>query len=887
MRLGARRVGLVLAGGIAMALMAGFAWAVGADGVPRGPLPAGVVPVNYVLELDLDPRAEAFTGRVMIELDLAAPTQLLWLHGRDLKVGRAEVQLASGETRTGTFAQRSADGVASITFAQPLPAGRATLRMEFAASFNKQLAGIYKVRAGGDEYVFSQFEAIDARRAFPCFDEPRFKTPFTISITTPANVLALANGAESGLTMAADGRRTVTFASTPPLPTYLVALAVGPFDVVDGPSLPANAMRDRSVRVRGVAVRGKGPLLQAVLAMTPALVTRLESYFDQPYPFANLDIVAVPDFAAGAMENAGFITYRDSIVLLDTKATARQRRNLWMTHVHELAHQWAGDLVTPAWWDDIWLNESVASWMQQRVGRDVQPDEHFERAHLRATLAAMSADSLPSARRIREPVADSDGIAGVFDEITYGKGAGVLSMLESYVGPDRFRDGVRKYLRTHAFGTATGDDFLKSIAEAAGDPAVQGAMSSFLDQPGVPLIAVTLDCRRDGARVHLSQQPYRQLGVRQTQRQRWQVPVCIRVPQGRQCKLLDSVSGMLPLATCPAWVMPNADGAGYYRFTLNTAGTQALLAQLQQLSALEQMALADSVLAGFRAGNVNFASVMRLAAALATSPVPEVATAPLSLLTTVHERLLDDGARAALATEITAIYGPALAQLDGQRPEQRLLANELTRFIALRGADSDLRTRLADGAVQFLGSSDSARVHGDALDHDLLGVALIVAVRERGSPVFDLIAAKLSRIDQAADRDLLITALGSARDLALLQRARAMLLAGTLRRAEVDALAFTLFGDDRAAASWPWLKDNVDALIRAGSTALVTELPYLAASFCSADDARDVRAFLTPRVGGWEGAPRALAQTLDSIAFCTALKKAKGDDARRTLIPRG
>ena len=872
----------------------------GSDAAPSGRLPGGVTPVNYVLDFDIDPHADGFTGRVIIEVDISAPTALIWLHGRDLQLSHAEAQLPNGDVRAATYTQRTSDGVASLAFAQPLPVGRATLRFQYTAQFNKQLAGFYKVRAGGDDYIFSQFEAIDARRAFPCFDEPRFKTPFTVSITAPATSVAVANGAENGTTMSANGQRTVTFASTPSLPTYLVAVAVGPFDVVEGPPLPATSMRDRSVRIRGVAVRGKGALLKQALTVTPALVTRLESYFDQPYPFAKLDIVAVPDFAAGAMENAALITYRDSLILLDRNTTERQQRSFLRVHTHELSHQWVGNLVTPIWWDDIWLNEAFANWMEQKIAQDYQPAGHFDRAHFRSTLDAMNQDSLPSARRIREPINGNDDIANVFDDITYSKGAGVLSMFEHYVGQEKFRDGVRKYLRSHAFGSASADDFLKSIVEAAAEPAVAGAFGSFLDQTGVPLIDVKLECVpaatlpgwRGGkvdpgsgvAHVRLSQQRYRQLGARPpAQRARWQVPVCVRVPEGRQCKLLDEFSTTMELAACPAWLMPNADGAGYYRFHLDDAATTNLLAHQGSLSELEQMAMADSVLAGFRAGNTDYATVLTMAEGLAQSPIREVVTAPVEIIEIVHERLLDDRARLASALKITEIYGAVLARLDLGQPEQHLLASELTRFIALRGNDAATRERLNSAAMRFLGSANDGEVHGDALDNELLGAALIVAVRERGAPVFDLILAKLPHVDTAVYRDAMVNALGYASDPLLLQRARALLLAGTLRRAEVDALAFALFADDRTAVSWAWLKTNVDALVNAGSVSLATLVPYLATGFCSAPEEKDVRNFLTPRVAKWDGATRALAQTLDSIEFCTALKKAQGDSARRAF----
>lgn len=879
---------------------------------PQGKLPDGVRPVHYVVELDVDPAQPRFSGSVHIEVAITEPTRVLWMHGRDLHVSALEVVLPNGDTRAAAWRQLTPDGVAAVTTAEPLPVGRVTLRFTYDAAFDEHLAGVYRVTAGGRPYAFTQFEAIDARRAMPCFDEPRFKTPYALTLRVPAALAAVANSPESAAQALPDGRKEVRFQPTPPLPSYLVAFAVGEFDIVEWQPLVPTALRDRAVPLRGIAVKGQGALLRRALALTEPMVTRLERYFDQPYPFDKLDIVAVPDFAAGAMENAALITYRDSILLLGDDATERQRRRMVVTHAHELAHQWVGDLVTPPWWDDIWLNESFATWMENKIAQDIDPEGHYDRGMLLETHGAMDKDSLGTARRIREPVLGPEEIAIAFDDISYQKGGGVLVMLEGFLGEERMRDGIQRYFRRHAGGTATSDDLIRALAEGNGDAELAQAVSSFLEQPGVPMLDVRANCRGGRAELSVRQGRYEPIGYRARARAgRWNIPFCVRTDGGSQCQMLTQTEQRLPLATCAAWVMPNAGANGYYRFALDDSAFAALLANVDALSDREQLAFADSVAAGFRAGDLDFSAVLALAGKLAASPQHEVALSLFGLWESVHWQWLDPRARERSAARVRAVYGPALARLDARQPDQRLFATRLMRALTQVGRDPALRAQMADGAMRFL-APERAGFDEAALPADYLGLALHIAVAERGADAVDLILRKLPAVTDGYRRELLVGALGAAATPELQARVHALVRAQAgdaaaptaaaeggagaasapaaaqateprLRRNEVDDLLWTVMDDAHANDHWLWLRAEVDVIVRAGSTALPGYAPLLGSSLCDAKSAKQLREAFGTRAKAWEGGERTLAQAEAAVQTCVALRAKQEDSVLEAL----
>ncbi|HYR96432.1 MAG TPA: M1 family metallopeptidase, partial [Candidatus Binatus sp.] len=436
--------------------------------VPLGRLPADVRPLRYRLDLQIMPAGERSSGESAIDVQLDRARSVIWMHGRELDVTDAVVERADGPAVRAKWEQADPEGVVELRLEKPVGPGKMTLRFAWSAPFEKTVLGLYRLEAGGEPYAFTQFEPILARRAFPCFDEPAFKTPFDVTLTVGGSDVAVANAPLLETEPRPDGTKRFRFATTPPLPTYLVAFAVGPLDVVDGPPLAPNAVRPRPVPFRGVTARGQENRLAYAFAHTGRMVEALETYFGIPYPYEKLDVIAVPDFGPNGMENAAAITFRESAILLDgASAPEDQRRGFAYIMAHELAHQWFGDLVTMAWWDDVWLNEAFATWMGTRIVRTVHPEYEADLGLLQAVLGAMDTDGLVSARRIRQPIQSLHDIPNAFDAITYSKGAGVLGMFERWIGEEAFQRGIQAYVGGHRFGTATADDLLQALSDAS------------------------------------------------------------------------------------------------------------------------------------------------------------------------------------------------------------------------------------------------------------------------------------------------------------------------------------------------------------------------------------------------------------------------------------
>jgi aminopeptidase N len=452
---------------------------------------------------------------------------------------------------------------ATFTVPQQLAEGPVTIEVTYNGILNDKLRGFYLSEANGRKYAVSQMEATDARRAFPSFDEPAFKATFDISLMVDRGDVAISNGKVVSDTPGPEpGKHTVTFSRTQKMSTYLVALLVGDFSCRDGSS--------EGTPIRVCSTPDKRELTGFALEAAIQQLKFYNDYFGIKYPFGKLDIIAIPDFAAGAMENAGAITFRERMLL--PGGSIAGFKTVATVLSHEIAHQWFGDLVTMKWWDDIWLNEGFANWMEHKVTGKIDPTDRDDLADLDMRNGALGADALVSARRIRQPIETPDDIATAFDGITYNKGASVLNMFERYVGAAAFQQGVREYLKSRAFGNATSKDFVAAIANAAGGKYgdIEAAFATFLDRPGAPEITATIAC--NGApRVQLSQKRYLPAGAPTPPPQGpWSVPVCVAFDdhgkRGEACTLLTTETGSLalPAKSCPRWVMPNTDGRSYY-----------------------------------------------------------------------------------------------------------------------------------------------------------------------------------------------------------------------------------------------------------------------------------------------------------------------------------
>ncbi|MEO7730203.1 MAG: M1 family metallopeptidase, partial [Kofleriaceae bacterium] len=556
-------------------------------------LPRNFLPTRYAATLAIDPALAGFDGTVAITGTVAARTSVIWLHGRDLKIARAVARQGAAEVTLS--ATPHGEELIAFRAATPLAAGTWTLTITYAASYDERnTSGVFKQTVAGAPYVYSQFEALYARRAFPCFDEPDNKVPWQLTLEVPAALVAVSNTPIAREQVLTGGKKRIEFAVTKPLPSYLVAFGVGPFDIVEAGKTRSGApIRVLTMKDRGAegawAAKTTGPLLDL-----------LEDLFGSPYPYEKIDMLAIPiTVGFGAMENAGLITFTEAIILLDPKQGSRGREYTWVSvAAHELAHQWFGDLVTTAWWDDIWLNEGFADWIQRKITTRFAPAWHESLAELAERNDALESDSLVSARQIRQPIASPDDILNVFDGITYKKGASVLNMFEGYVGPDVFQRGVRDYLRQHAFGNATSRDFAAAISAAAGKD-VGPAFATFLEQPGAPELTVTLTCDHGPPRLALAQRRFVPPGAPPpAEGKPWIVPVCVAYDRAgaraQTCALLDATTGSIALEapSCPRWVMPNVDGRGYYHIAYTPADGTALRDRAwPQLTAAERQAV--------------------------------------------------------------------------------------------------------------------------------------------------------------------------------------------------------------------------------------------------------------------------------------------------------
>ena len=836
---------------------------------PELRLPEGVRPVRQSVELTLDPDAEPFAGRVEIELDVARETPVVWLNATGLAVTSATLGPAGADAPARVVP--GGDDFVGLAASRPLAPGRAVLRASFTGTISRKGSdGIFAMKEEGDWYVFTQFEAIAARRAFPCFDEPGYKIPWQVALRVPTGRPAFSNTPVLSTTREGE-RDVVRFAPTKPLPSYLVAFAVGPFDTVDVGPVGRN-----HVPARLVVPRGRGRDTTWARETTPRVLSLLEEYFDRPYPYEKLDQVAVPGVGF-AMEHPGLVTYGMGLVVQRAKEQTIDARRAWVSvAAHELAHQWFGDLVTMAWWDDTWLNESFASWMGEKVTDRFAPEWGVALQRVAARSGALDADSLASARRIRQPITTKHDIEDAFDGITYEKGEAVLEMVESWLGEGPFRRGVQSYLDRHAWGTATVSDFAGALSAAAGRD-VSAVLSTFLDQTGAPVVSAEPAC--GGApRLRLSQRPYRALGST-AEAKTWRVPVCARTA-GRDapaCTLLEGAAGEVALAgaSCPDWSYANADGAGYYRTLLGAAEARRAL-ESNGLAPAERLALASEMRALVASGD--------LAAGDALSRVPRLAGDPERLVVGAAagfasglERIVDDAHLERYRAFVRSVFGPparalGLASREGEPESQRLLRRSLAEAAGDLGRDPELQRQALDLTRRWLDDPST-------VDPDMVGTVLSLGAASGDRALLDRLRAEVLKETDRQRRERLFGALGSVHDPTLAAEVLALVLDERLELRESIDLVWRLAQTrETRRAAFDFLKANHDALVARlpkGMMSPAAYFPMIGAFLCTTDERREVEQFFTPRLAGLEASPRVLAQSLERIDQCVARREAQ------------
>lgn len=838
-------------------------------------LPGTVRPTGYTVELTMDPTAGTFQGVADVAIEVAEPTSILWMNGKALTVKQATLTQNGAAIAVTPVAGN--EEFIGFALASPLAKGPASLRITYeAVASTRELEGVFRAKERGDWYLFTQFEPIGARRVFPCFDEPGFKVPWQLTIHVPAGNVAVTNTPVLSEEARPDGGRTFRFARTQPLPSYLIALGVGPFEFVQAAPSGRNKVPTR-------IITPKGRIAEAAYAakVTPEILARLEEYFGIPYPYEKLDTIAVPLFG-GAMEHPGLITFNSEMLLSkEAEDTPMRQRGFASTQVHELGHQWFGNLVTLAWWDDLWLNESFASWITPRIVEGWQPTWDAPVQRLQYRSWSLQSDSMVTARRIRQPIENAGDIITAFDSITYGKGSAVLAMTEAWLGRDVFRRGIQRYLREHAGGNATANDFLAALSAEAGRD-VGKVLGTFLDQGGAPIVTATVDCSGRTPKALLRQRRYLPVGSKGEAARTWSVPLCVRYgvgpATGRACTVLETERAELPLPeakSCPDWLFPNAEGAGYYRTEVAGEALRKLLRVADtRLTRAERVTLLGDAAALVKAGAVPAGDALALAARFAEDPDRQVFTASVDLLGVVDERMLPEARRADYHRFLRDTYGPRARRLGftprkGEDEDTRLLRPMLMSLAGRKGGDA----KLVAEAKQLAGKWLQDR---KAISPDLVSPVLSIAAAHGGAELAPKLLEAWKKEQERKVRQQLLGALSSVRDPQVVRQLLPMVLDPAHDAREV---MWVMYGPSREPATrdvvYSFVKENYDALTARIPEEFAGRLAFVGGAYCDAEHRKDVEAFFTARNARTDAGPRILSQVLEGMDLCIAQKEAQ------------
>ncbi|MEY2472760.1 MAG: tricorn protease interacting factor [Actinomycetota bacterium] len=758
-------------------------------------LPRNVSPVRYDVSLRPDLKAFTFTGRESVTVNVHETISAITLNAIELDISRARLEQADGTSHEGTISYDEAEQQATFAFGSEIAAGDYTLHTEFTGTLNDKLHGFYRstfTDADGADHVIAttQFEATDARRAFPCWDEPDIKASFGITLEVPPGQTALSNGHVVADDPIDDGWRRVRFADSMTMSTYLVAFIVGPLtftEEVDAGGVP----------LRVACVPGKEHLGEFALDIGEHSLRFFSDFFSIPYPSFKLDLVALPDFAFGAMENLGCVTFRETALLIDP-ATASTTELMRVADVvaHEIAHMWFGDLVTMKWWNGIWLNEAFATFMEMMCADAFRPQWKRWGEFATERAASMKVDGLASTRPVEIEVKRPEEADAMFDVLTYQKGSAVVRMLEQYLGADVFREGLRLYMRKHAYGNTETTDLWDALEEASGQPA-RSIMDSWIYQGGYPLVTASLAA--DGATLTLSQTRFRYDGMADDTV--WQAPIVVRSSAGEERVVLGDAPITLTVASSGPIVV-NAGGWGFFRVAYDDALAARIAADLSSLSDLERYNLVSDAWAATLAGRADIDATLDLLATYKdeTDPATWALLAEISgVLVRVHPV---DGVRAF----VRDLAGPTAARLGWTRAADEADLDGIVRGTVLEL----LGTAGADDAVIAEARRRVNAAHdGDAsaLTGDIRRASLMTFGRAADEGGFQTLLDGLRSATTPQDEQQYRYALGNVGHEALVRRT-CDLCTTEIRSQDVSLVLIYLMAGPQQTVVWDWIETH-------------------------------------------------------------------------------
>jgi aminopeptidase N len=828
-------------------------------------LPDTVVPESYDLKFEPNIQNATFTGEETIHVNVLKPAKTLTLNAAELEFQDAGIE-SGGTTQKADVRLDAAKEQATLTVEKELPAGPAEIRIRFTGVLNDKLRGFYLSSTPRRKYAVTQFESTDARRAFPCFDEPAYKAVFNITLIIDKGDTAISNSKIVGDSPGpGEGKHTLKFAPSPKMSSYLVAMMVGDFVCREGGV--------DGIPIRVCSLPEQKDLTAFGLEVSEGVLKFYNQYYTIKYPYGKLDHIVFPDFAAGAMENIGAITYRDSALLIDDRtASYDARQQVASIIAHEMAHQWFGDLVTMKWWNDIWLNEGFATWMAWKPMAANKPDWNIGQQEILETLEALVSDSVASVRMIRANAETPADIEALFDGIAYGKAASVLRMVEAYVGPDVFQKGVNAYVEKHAYANATAEDFWTQITETSGKP-VDKIMKSFTEQPGEPLVTVRTLCKGDKTEVTLRQERYvadaakLAAGFDET----WPIPVELLPSASKQpvYHLLSKKEDTVELPGCSAWVYGNAGGRGYYRSAYDPAAFMKMASEVETtFSAEERVRIPSDAWALVRVGRMRIGDYLDLLENMKAERSRAVVQVMLGHIPDIHDKLVVERDRAGFEKWVRDLLQPMAKDL-GDTPsaeesaERQALRADVFEALARYGRDPEAIAKaraIADEYMKAPGSVDSG----------LAGKALRIAAMNGDAALYDKFVAHLRAAKTPEEYDFYLRALGAFSDTTLTKRTFELVLGPDVKSQDMFALYFPLANYQTQSAAWDLFKNDFPAILKKVDSSDAVGFAQIAGVFCDAGLRDDSQKFFANQK--LPGTDRILENQKDVVNACIQVR---------------
>ncbi len=844
-------------------------------------IPTNAHPGHYNLHLTPDLKSATFSGDETIDLTLDQPSPTITLNAAEIKFLSVTSSTTHGDISGRNIVQTAAVSLdpatqqATFTFPQPL-SGSLTLHIQYTGLLNDELRGFYLSRTARRNYAVTQFEPTDARRAFPSFDEPADKATFDISLTVDKadTVISNTNQISDIPAQPISGRpkHTLTFARTPRMSTYLVAFLVGDFQCTRGSA--------DGVPIRACATPDKVALTHSALEAAEYILPFYDRYFGIKYPMPKLDMIALPDFEAGAMENFGCITYRETDLLLNPRnAAISDRKRVASVVAHEMAHQWFGDMVTMQWWDNLWLNEGFATWMSNKPLQTWHPEWNVPEDVAQDLDRTLNLDARPTTRTIRAHAETPSQINELFDGIAYGKAGAVLGMVEHFLGEETFRQGVHNYLQAHLYANATAEDFWNAQTATSHQP-VDKIMSSFVDQPGVPL--VMLD-RQQGSNLAIDEtrfflNPPRRDGGPLP---RWQIPICLKTSPSSTCSVPEPVKGAsVPLSGTLSY--GNADDKGYYRTQYTPEQLSTITARAETtLTPPERIGLLSDQWALTRSGQGSVADFLPLVVALRSDPNGQVLDTAVDQINQILGTITPPRDRPRLLASLHTRFAPVYASLGPEKRSDSIDTQKRRALLfELLGDTHDPvilaeANRLANRVYPATGQPD------DSLDPALAQAAVNVAASNATDSVLyeRVLAATGNGVDPNRQSEAL-RLLSRFTAPSLIDRTLNLATSGKVRKQDTWRIYVDLLENrDARDQAWTFIQAHW-AEVQAQLTPFVGARVVTATGhLCTPAQQGEVSAFF--RNHPVNAAERALPQAVSSIESCVRLRSAQSPDLLR------